>query len=85
MFLKIPSGGGWDFGKNVAYHLVEIDNEGFVKRVIDVNFEGEVIPSKNDAYDATDHPPFAMTCDWGEFAIGEEEFERYWSKRNSAI
>ncbi len=86
MFLKIQNGGAWDFGKDIEFHMVEIDHRGIVQRVIDVNRSGEVIsksPSFENVYGVTDHPPFDTKSDWSEVTITKGKLKRSGQKNNA--
>lgn len=86
MYLKISKGKDWDFGAGIHNHLVEIDEEGVVKRYIDLDDTGRIkgfSPSETDTYGVTDHPPLSMKSDWKDLEIPKEEFEGLWSSANA--
>ncbi len=86
LYLKIKKTDEWDFGPGIEYSLVEINLQGFIHRMIDLDIDQNVVsfsPSSLDVYGATDHPPFSMESgenQWDEFAVRAEEFENHWQE-----
>jgi hypothetical protein len=83
MFIKIKKSTDWDFGPGVELHLLEIDPDGRVIRIIEIDSEDKIIkasPTADDQYGAIDHPPLSMDSNWSEWEISPAEFETYWNR-----
>jgi hypothetical protein len=83
MFIQINKSSDWDLGAEVAAHLLEIDANGKVLRLIQVDGVDHVIdvsPSEQDPYGAVDYPPLSMESDWSEWEISPAKFEAYWNR-----
>ncbi len=83
MFLKIPRTPTFDWGESVAFHFLEIDEDGVVQRVIDIGPQAHIIsrsPTDSDRYSAIDHPPLAEPTSWLEYAIPAAAFENLWNQ-----
>jgi hypothetical protein len=80
MFLKIPRTDTYEWG-DVAFRYLDVDHDGSVLRVVDVDSQNRVIsrsPTAKDRYSALDHPPLADSESWREFEIPTSEFEDVW-------
>ena len=83
MFIQINKSSDWDLGAEVVAHLLEIDTDGKVLRLIQVDGNDHIIdlsPSEHNPYEAVDYPPLSMESDWSEWEISPAKFEAYWNR-----
>ena len=80
-YLRVGRSDNWELGKSISAHLIEIDDEGKVHRIINLDRDGNLIdaaPTKSNRYGSIDHPPLSISSDWSGNEIKKDEFERLW-------